>query len=48
MQKLLAQYQVTPTDKLAARIRVYDAKHPFASMALTATEQSILNLILGA
>ena len=47
MQKLLERYQAKPTDKLAARIKAYDHKHPFSAMFLNAEQNALLAMILG-
>ena len=48
MQKLLTRYQAKPNDKLAARIKAYDHKHPFPAMFLTAEQNALLTSIRGA
>jgi len=46
MEKLLNQYQAKPTDKLATRIRIYNNKHGFAVMFLSAEHQALLSSLI--
>ena len=42
MDKLLQNFEANPTTQNAARVRKYDYKHPFSSMALSAEQHATL------
>tara|TARA_R110002020_G_scaffold62378_3_gene167051 strand:- start:369 stop:587 length:219 start_codon:yes stop_codon:yes gene_type:complete len=46
MRKLLSSYAKNPSIKLVRRIEAYARKHPFSLIALTQTEQNVLDDVL--
>tara|TARA_R110002051_G_scaffold87214_1_gene153378 strand:+ start:319 stop:477 length:159 start_codon:yes stop_codon:yes gene_type:complete len=46
MKKLLLSFATDPTVKLVRRIENYARKHPFSMLALTKSEQDLLDDVL--